>query len=85
MADIDKFLEELPEDERDQWRRVPQIPNVRTDKLSATFLDGQRKQRDDWKRYREAQDIKIASTKVTDRQEKSRMLRAAKELNKVNK
>jgi hypothetical protein len=48
-------------------------------------LDGQRKQRDDWKRYREAQDIKIASTKVTDRQEKSRMLRAAKELNKINK
>ena len=40
IANIDKFLEDYPENEHDDWRRVPQLPNVRTDKLSTSYIDG---------------------------------------------
>jgi len=38
IKDIDKFLETV--DDPDNWRRVPQMPNVRTDKLSTSYPDG---------------------------------------------
>jgi len=38
IADIDKFLETVPDPEN--WQRIMQMPNIRTDKLSVSFLDG---------------------------------------------
>lgn len=38
MSDIDKYLESV--DDPSVWERVPQMPNVRTEKLSTSFLDG---------------------------------------------
>ena len=40
IADIDSFLDTVPEEERDDWSRVMSMPAVRTDKLSVTFPDG---------------------------------------------
>ena len=61
IKDIDKYLEEV--DDPENWHRVPQMPNVRTDKLSASWPDGMvpTSRKNDLSDVKQAEQLKIES------------------------
>ena len=61
ISEIDDFLETVPDPE--DWNRIPQLPNVRTDKLSVSFPDGHvpRSRKADLNDVKEATKLEIES------------------------
>ena len=84
IADIDKFLETVPDP--DNWFRVMQLPQVRTEKLSASFLDGHvpASKKKDFDDLKQAAKIEADSynLKPEDRKEHKKAIKQLKEVKK---
>lgn len=82
LADIDKFLEEV--DDPENWTRVPQLPNVRTEKLSKTWPEGYvpASRKADLSDVKQAEKMKIESygMKPTERTEIKKEIKKIKKL-----